>query len=151
MEISAMVTDLKNKGIAISRDLRVKEDEANKLRDRLKILDAEIQELADSFDAMKMAIDALELMRPSSPPAFMAENPDPEPPKKEIANIHHSRKPRKIGKYDPKGKKIGEFASINKAARTFGWSTSSMTNYIENTPRDNQVKIRGYYLDFIVA
>ena len=63
----------------------------------------------------------------------------------------NSRKPRKIGKFDPNGKKIGEWASINKASKDFGWSNAAMTKYIASTSKEKQIQLRGYYLGYLAA
>ena len=159
MEISVMITELKNESVSIARTLRVRQDEANTLRDRLHTLDAEIQSMTDRYDALKMAIDSLELVHPV--PAFVAktETPDPAPAtvtvpvvsEKKVGNGHHSRVGIRIGKYDPKGKKIGEYCSINRAAKLYGWSNAAMKKYIKETTKEKQIKLRGYYLEFIAA
>jgi len=155
MEISAMVNELKNELVSVTRDLKTKEETADKYRKLLAQVESEITPLRDQFDALKMALDALELVSPSAQSVrqgvadIVLDAVGCSKP--EIRNIHHSRMPKKIGKFNPKGKKIGEYASINKCAKEFGWSNSSMAKYIESTGRDKQIRLRGYYLEFIAA
>lgn len=151
MEISVMVSTLKTEINSIEKELPEKKTEANALRLKLGAVESEIQKLTDKHEALRMALDALELVRD-----VPAQVPSPAPTqvavkKVEVKNIHHSRKARKIGKFDPHGKKIGEFTSITKAAKEFGWNNTSMTKYIENTGKDKQIRLRGYYLQFIAA
>lgn len=161
MEISAMVTELKNKAVNLANILQTKETEANSLRDRLHAIEEEIKPLADEFDAVKMAIDALSLVPSASVPVFVAEKqmleakidvPFEECKNENVAaRKNWSRQCKKIGKYNPKGKKIGEFPSINNAAKMFGWSNIAMKKYVEGTTHEKQIKLRGYYLDYISA
>ena len=148
MAISSMITELRNESVSIANLLRPKQEEATKIRERLTVLDAEIHSLSDQFDAIRMAIDALELVcvNASREPA---PEPVAEPELPRTVDRHHSRVPKKIGKYDPKGRKIGEFPSVNQAAQQHGWSNHAMKKYIEETPRDKQIRIRGYYLDYV--
>lgn len=151
MEITAMVSDLKNEMITVARELKSKEESADKYRRILKQLESEISPLRDRYDAIKMAVDALELVPTADRPAFTEEPGDGISKTKKIANLHHSRTPKRIGKFDPNGKKLCEFSSINKAAESFGWCNTSLKKYIENTSREKQIRLRGYYLDFIVS
>lgn len=151
MEISAMIAQLKDEAVSIGQTLRVKETEANTLRDRIHQLDAEIQSMTDRYDALRMAIDSLELVTPQTGETHVAIPAPSAPTEKKAVARTHSRLPKKIGKFNPKGQKIGEFASINKAAKEFGWTNASMAKYIEKTGKEKQIRLRGYYLEFIAA
>lgn len=152
MELSLMVTELKNQMISIASDLKFKEEAAEKHRKLLVQLESEIAPLRDKYDALKMAVDALGLVPDTERPAVVEPCPVvPDPATKTISNLHHSRKPKRIGKFDPKGKKIGEYASITQAAKELGWNNTSMAKYVEGVSKDKQIRLRGYYLEFLAA
>ena len=158
MEISVMISELKTEAIALGRTLRTKEDEANLLRDRLHRLEDEIHTATDRYDAVKMAIDALELITPASNgvKSVTVQAPivrDIVPETNADANVEPKKKgrpriARRIVKRDAKGNVIGEFSSINMAAKSFGWSHPSMQKYIECTSREKQVRLRGFSLEY---
>jgi uroporphyrinogen decarboxylase len=68
-----------------------------------------------------------------------------------IVNIKGIRKAKKVGKFDPMGVKIGEYSSVNQCAKDFGWNNGSMKKYIETNSKDKQIRLRGYYLEYLVA
>ena len=164
MELSLMVAQLKAEESSIAKTLKERNEEANAVRFRLGVLEAEINKLNDKHAAIKMAVESLELVKDDSNPVITeepAERPVPEfiRLKQEAekakdtvpAEKSHSRKPRKIGKYDPNGKKIGEYPSITQAAKAFGWGNVPMAKYVENESKEKQIKLRGFYLKFIAA
>ena len=164
MELSSMVAQLKEEEFSIAKTLKERNEEANAVRFRLGVLEAEINKLNDKHAAIKMAVESLELVKDDSNPVITeepAERPVPEfiRLKQEAekakdtvpAEKSHSRKPRKIGKYDPNGKKIGEYPSITQAAKAFGWGNVPMAKYVENESKEKQIKLRGFYLKFIAA
>ena len=164
MEISLMVSQLKAEENSVAKILKEKNEEANAIRFRLGVLDAEIRKLNDKHDAIKMAIESLELVKDDSNPVitekpenrpvpeFIRLKQEAEKAKTEVkTGKSHNRRPKRVGKYDPNGKKIGEWSSINMAAKDFGWCNGSMKKYIENTGKDKQIRLRGYYLEYIAA
>lgn len=160
MEISTMVSQLKTEEESISRTLETKNAEANALRFQLGILEAEIRKLKDRYDAMKNASEYLELVKDDGDPVVVDERPIPEfikrrqmedKPAVNVVAKTHSRKAKRIGKFDPNGKKIAEYSSINKAAKEFGWNNVAMSEYIKNTAKEKQIRLRGYYLEFLAA
>jgi len=154
MNVKQMVTDMRNESAKIYRMMDYKKDQLSQLTIRLTGLQREVQELTDQYDGLKMAIDALELAYAEKSPA-PADEPAPEPvaeaqtPPAEKRKF--SRTPKKIGKFDPKGKKLGEYSSINQAAKAMGWTNNAVRKYIESTGKDKQIRLRGYYLEFLAA
>ena len=157
MEISVMISELKTEAITLGKTLRTKETEANNLRDRLHHLEEEIQTATDRYDAVRMAIDALELIVPTSNamkpdiPSHTASAIVPESDAVADAEPKKKGRPRiakRVIKRDAKGVVIGEFSSINMAAKSFGWSHPSMQKYIECTSREKQVRLRGFSLEY---
>ena len=147
MEISLMVSQLKAESDSILSVLNEKKERADTFRAQLEVLDLEIRGLQDRYDAVHMAYEALETVTdvPAEKSAPVAEpEPVPEP-------VKYSRRPKKIGQFDAKGKKIAEFVSINQAAKAFGWNNTSMSKYIQNVGKDKQIRLRGFYLEFIAA
>lgn len=160
MEISVMVEQLKSEKTSLGQTLSERNTEMNQLRFRIGVLEKEIQALKDKHDAISMAIESLELVNDSKNPVEISERPVPEfirlknskdTPVAEKKPKQHSRKARRIGKFDAKGVKIGEYSSITKAAKDFGWNNVSITKYIENNSKEKQIRLRGYYLEFLVA
>lgn len=151
MEISSMVEEIKKELLTASRMLEHKKDDQAQIHKRLASLEKEILWLTDRVEGLKMAADALELVETSKEGDKQPEKPVAEAARPVVHNIHHSRLPKRIGKFDPKGKKIAEYASINKAAKEFGWNNASLAKYIENVSKDKQIRLRGYYLQFIAA
>lgn len=164
MELSLMVAQLKEEEASIAKTLKERNEEVNAVRFRLGVLEAEINKLNDKHAAIKMAVESLELVKDDSNPVITeepAERPVPdfirlkqeaEKAKDTVpAEKSHSRKPRKIGKYAPNGKKIGEYPSITQAAKAFGWGNVPMAKYVENESKEKQIKLRGFYLKFIAA
>ena len=153
MELSVMVAQLKEESESITKVLTDKTRMANSLRKQLAQIETEIKSLTDRHDAIRMAVDSLELI--SDGKSGEKEAVVPEQTKVQINEPvkarMHSRKPKKIGKFTPNGTKIGEFSSINKAAKAFGWNNTSMSKYIENTSKEKQIRIRGFYLQFLAA
>ena len=154
MNVSSFISQIKPELDSIQKQIEANNTEMNRLRLSLGALEMETQRLTDTHDALRMALDALELV-PADNSAATKPAPSTVFVEKPAANAEsaksHSRKPKKIGKYDPKGVKIGEYSSLNKCAKDFGWSNSSMSKYIENTGKDKQIRLRGYYLEFIAA
>ena len=154
MEISFMVAQLKSDAKSLSdtiaKELEAKKIEANTLRLQLGVVEEEIRKLSDYHEAIHMTSDSLALVGEDTVrnlPAKdvpVARNDDPH-------NIHHSRKPKKIGKFDANGVKIGEYPSINQAAKALGWGHVSMAKYLNTVDKDKQIRLRGYYLEFIAA
>ena len=153
MEISLMVSQLKSEEEEISKTLSDKTHAANSLRLQLGAIEMEIKKLKDRYDAIHMAVDSLELVNDDVPvkkEMKIAEQTKVFTPTKVSVNAH-SRKAKRIGKFTPNGTQIGEYASINKAAKAFGWNNASMSKYIENTSKEKQIRIRGFYLKFLAA
>lgn len=152
MEISLMVADLKTQIIAAARELKEKESLANSYREKIKKLEAEIDPLKDRFDAMKMAVESLELISPKATVQETIASPEPQYVVQLTADHpivkSNNRKPMRIEKFDPKGKKISEYRSINELAKDMGWSNTSLKKYIESTSKEKQIRLRGYYLAF---
>lgn len=146
MEISMMMAQLKSDAKSLSdeinKELETKQLEVNSLRLQLGALEQEIKQLTDYREALHMTADSLGLVSNEQP----APEQKPEP-----KNIHHSRKPKKIGKYDPNGKKICEYHSINDAAKSLGWGYAPLVKYIKKVSKDSQIKLRGFYLEYIAA
>jgi hypothetical protein len=154
MEISAMINELKNESVSVVRSLRAKENEANAIRDRLHVLETEIQTMSDRYDALKMSVDSLELLQSTGTPRPVAETPAPVatpiplPVIKEQKKTRGPRAAKRVVKKDAKDKVIGEYSSINKAAKAFGWTHPSMQKYIECTSKEKQIRLRGFSLEY---
>ena len=149
MDINVILGEFKAEAKSLQEKLLAYEKEETKIRERLAVIQNERRPISDRYDALKMNIESLELLA-------SLESPRPEPvptpatEEKPVAvKLGHSRMPKKIGKYDPKGKKLAEFPSINKAASAFGWSNSSMRKYIDCTSKEKQIRLRGFYLEFV--
>ena len=149
MGISMMVSQLKQEVAPIDQSLTDKKVELNRLKLTIGALEMEIKRLNDKSTALHMAIDALDLVSDEPP----AEKKVSTPPAEKSSTHHtsYSRKPKRIGKFDPKGQKIGEYASLNQCASAFGWTNCSMKKYIENTGKEKQIRLRGYYLEYLAA
>lgn len=150
MDISLMVSQLKNEIAPLEKSIADKKQEIKTLRLRIGALEMEMQKETDTYDAMKMALDALELIPGNNVPEV---KPEPvwqaKPLSVEVkTNI---RKAKKVGKFDPTGVKIGEYSSVNQCAKDFGWNNGSMKKYIETNSKDKQIRLRGYYLEYLVA
>lgn len=153
MEISVILAEFKAEANELYKKIRAYEEEEEKIRERIAFIKKECRPMSDRYDALKMNIESLELLASLDAPSVKKEDtPTPEPDseeKQKVARVSFSRMPKKIGKYDPKGKKLGEFPSINKAASAFGWSNSSMRKYIDCTSKEKQIRLRGFYLEFV--
>ena len=153
MELSRMVVELKSEAEAIAKDIESKKSTEKSLRLQLGALEIDIKNQNDRYEAIRMAIDSLELINDGK--SQMKDMKIAE--KTSVCSVNckthtaHSRKPKKIGKFDSNGSKLCEYASINQAAKVFGWNNTSMTKYIESTSKEKQIRIRGYYLQFITA
>lgn len=158
MEINLMIIDLKRKVEATKLDTIRAEQVAVKLRDQLEATEAVIKENKDSMEAMKMAIDALELLsapalRPSGEPEKDAE-PESKPvqePKQAVApekSIHHSRKPKAIIKCNAKGERIGYYPSVNACAKALGWTSTGVSKLIQSVSVERQIKLKGFSLRY---
>lgn len=152
MEVSVILAEFKAEAKALHERILAYEKEESKIRERLGQIEAERRPMSDRYDALKMNIESLELLASLDTPAVRQKEHVPESvpeAKQKPVRVAHSRLPMKIGKYDPKGKKLAEFPSINKAASAFGWSNSSMRKYIDCTSKEKQIRLRGFYLAFV--
>lgn len=147
MEISVVIDEFKSEAKSLCEKICVYDKEKSKIRERLAQIESELQPMVDRYEALKMNIESLELLASMDTPSRSNEPVAEKKPK--VAKFHHSRMPKKIGKFDPRGKKIGEFPSINKAASAFGWSNTSMRKYIDTTSKEKQIRLRGFYLSFV--
>lgn len=155
MEISLMVAQLKSdaKSLAdtISKELEAKKIEANTLRLQLGVIEEEIRKLSDYHEAVHMTHDSLALVGDDVAPRMPVKKDIPVSRVDDPHNIHHSRKAKKIGKFDPNGVKICEYPSINQAAKVLGWGRASTAKYLTTVDKDKQIRLRGFYLEYIAA
>lgn len=155
MEISLMVAQLKSDAKSLSdtiaKELEEKKVEANTLRLQLGVVEEEIRKLSDYHEAVRMTSDSLALVGDDAVQKLPEKKDVPVARADDPHNIHHSRKPKKIGKFDPKGVKIGEYPSINQAAKDLGWGHVSMAKYLATVDREKQIRLRGFYLEYIAA
>lgn len=158
MDISLMVSQLKNEIAPLEKSIADKKQEIKTLRLRIGALEMEMQKETDTYDAMKMALDALELI-PGNHVPVIKQDPVPEAKSEPVWQAKplsvevktNIRKAKKVGKFDPQGVKIGEYSSVNQCAKDFGWNNGSMKKYIETNSKDKQIRLRGYYLEYLVA
>lgn len=144
MELAIMVSQLKNEAEVVMNEIKEKKAKQKSLQLQIAALDQEIQKISGKYDAINNAIDQLGgVCSECAPVGGIHAIRKPEKPK------GHSRKPRRIGKFDANGVKIGEYPSICQAAKVFGWGTVPLTRYIEGESREKQIKLRGFYLEFI--
>ena len=153
MEISVILAEFKAEANELYKKIRAYEEEEEKIRERIAFIQKERRPMSDRYDALKMNIESLELLASLDTSVAIPDQEQKSVPvtekKQKVAKVSFSRMPKKIGKYDPKGKKLGEFPSINKAASAFGWSNSSMRKYIDCTSKEKQIRLRGFYLEFV--
>jgi hypothetical protein len=151
MDISLMVSQLKNEIAPLEKSIADKKQEIKTLRLRIGALEMEMQKETDTYEAMKMALDALEMI----PGDRIQTEVKPEPvlvAKPLHVEIYtNTRKAKKVGKFDPQGVKIGEYSSVNQCAKDFGWGNGSMKKYIETNSKDKQIRLRGYYLEYLAV
>lgn len=146
MEISLMVAQLKTEAESIGSDLDAKKAREKALQLELGALDGEIKSLTEKYNAVLGAINQLKPVCPeeiSVGGAHAIKVPE--------KRRGHSTTPRKIGKFDANGNKIGEYPSVCQAAKAFGWGNAPMKKYILTESRERQIRIRGFYLEFIAA
>lgn len=146
MEISMMMAQMKTEAEAMKKELDEKTARERSLQLQLGAISAEIKTLTEKYDAVRDALARLGKVCEDEIPVGGAHAIKVE---KKVKG--HSTKPRRVGKFDPQGNKIGEFRSVLQAAKEFGWGNVPMTKYIENESREKQIKLRGFYLEFIAA
>lgn len=146
MEISLMVAQMRTQAESIKKDLDEKTIKERSLQLQLGALGTEIKSLTEEYNAICAAIGNLSKVCKEETPVGGVHAI-----KVEKKTIGHSTKPRPVGKFDPNGNKIGEFRSVSQAAKEFGWGNVPMTKYIENESKEKQIRLRGFYLEFIAA
>jgi len=146
MGISMMMAQMKTEAEAMKKELDEKAAREKSLQLQLGAISAEIKTLTEKYNAVRDAIARLGKVCEDEIPVGGAHAIKVENKAK-----GHSTKPRRIGKFDPNGVKIGEYPSITQAAKAFGWSNLPMTKYIENESKEKQIRLRGFYLEFIAA
>ena len=151
MDISLMISQLKNEISPLEKSIEDKKQEIKSLRLRIGALEMQMQKDTDAYEAMKMALDALEMITVDRMPQEV--KPEPVLVAKPLrVEVHTNiRKAKKVGKFDPHGVKIGEYSSVNQCAKDFGWNNGSMKKYIETNSKDKQIRLRGYYLEYLTA
>ena len=125
MEISAMITELKKEAAD---------------------LDERIRTLIDRKDAVKMAIESLELLQSTDAPsdtALEAKQVD-----RPVRSVGRPGKPKRVVQKDDKGIVLHEYRSVSQAAKAFGWTYAAMNKYLASTSKEKQLKLRGYYLAY---
>ena len=144
MEISAMLAQFRSdaNGLAgeVAKQLDEKQLEAKRLRLQLGAIEEEIRKLTEYSGAIRKITESCGLLGDDAPETPVSKHP-----------VGHSRRPRRIGKYDPDGKKIGEYPSINQAAKALGWGHVAMAKYLNTVEKDKQIRLRGFYLEYIAA
>ena len=146
MEISMMMAQMKTEAEAMKKELDEKTMRERSLRLQLGVISTEIKALTEKYNAVRDALARLGKVCEDETPVGGAHAIKVE---KKVKG--HSTKPRRVGKFDPQGNKIGEFRSVLQVAKEFGWGNVPMTKYIENESREKQIKLRGFYLEFIAA
>lgn len=146
MEISLMIANMKTEAESMKKELEEKERAEKSLQLQLGVLSTEIKDLTEKYEAVSKALKSLAVVYKESAPVGGIHAIKPAQKRK-----GHSTSPRRIGKFDPNGVKIGEYPSITQAAKAFGWNNIPMTKYISDTPKDKQIRLRGFYLEFIAA
>lgn len=146
MEISMMVAQMKTEAEAMKKELDEKTMRERSLQLQLGAISTEIRVLTEKYNAVRDALDRLGKVCVDDVPVGGVHAIKIE---KKVKG--HSTKPRRVGKFDPQGNKIGEFRSVCQAAKEFGWGNMPMTKYIENESKEKQIRLRGFYLEFIAA
>lgn len=147
MEISLMVSQLRNEAKLIEDELAEKDRKLNALQLAAGALELEIRQAEKKRDAILEAMNRLKGVCPEPVPVGGVHAVCKKPSEPKV----HDTTPKKIGKFDAKGVKIGEFRSINQAAHTLGWTTTATKKYLASADREKQIRLRGYYLEFIPA
>ena len=125
MEISVMIANLKAEATS---------------------LDERIRALTDRKEAVKMAIESLELLQSTDDPIAVVE--EEKATEKPVRKTRNPGKPKRVVQKDEKGTVLREYRSVNQAAKSFGWTYAAMTKYLNTTSREKQIKLRGYYLAY---
>ena len=146
MEISMMVAQLKSKAETVEAELNEKKKREKSLRLELGALEQEIKSMSDEHSALIGAIDKLKpVCKEVSPVGGIHAIKVPAKEK------YHNTRPMPIGKFDVNGNKIGEYRSVSQAAKEFGWANTPMKKYILSESKEKQIRIRGFYLEFLAA
>lgn len=148
MDIKTIIVDLKMKEKALAGETARLEDVVKNLRAQLSASETTLGQHKDDLAAIKMSIESLEMVgsgRIEPEPVFVATKEE-KPHKPPVIN---TRRAKKIGKFNVKGEKIGEWASINKCAHDIGWTNTGVSKYIQTVSPEKQIKLRGYYMKYV--
>lgn len=146
MDISLMVAQMRTEAESMKKELEEKTNKEKSLQFQLCAIGTEIKALTEKYNAICAALGNLcKVCKEETPVGGVHAIKVPEKHKS------HSTKRRKIGKFDANGVKIGEYPSITQAAKAFGWGNVPMTKYVENESKEKQIRLRGFYLQFIAA
>ena len=154
MDISRIIVDLKSQETILSGETKRLEAAVADLRERLTTSESILAQNRDDLAAIRMSIESLEMVggkrEPAPAPAIpviktvMEKMPSVPKPKPE-----NTRRAKKVGKFNPKGEKLGEWGSINKCAKEIGWTNTGVSKFIQTVSLEKQIKLRGYYLKYI--
>lgn len=152
MDIKTIIADLKMKEKTLAGETARLEDIVKNLRAQLSASETTLGQHKDDLAAIKMSIESLEMVGSgrietprSQEPVFVTAKEE-QPHKPPVIN---TRRAKKIGKFNVKGEKIGEWASINKCAHDIGWTNTGVSKYIETVSPEKQIKLRGYYMKYV--
>lgn len=152
MEISTMVMDLKRKIETVEKETKSLSELENTLRQRLATVEATIRSNTDDLEAMKMAMESLELIGGKKPVAkekpAVVSTPKPAPAPAKQEHMAKSTAPKKVRKCDAMGNQLGIWVSINQCAREHKLSPQTIVNMIEKQPRAVLLASRGYYFTY---
>lgn len=152
MEISTMVIDLKKKIEAVEKETRSLTSLRDDLTKRLETLNRSIATNTDDLEAMKMALESLELVgcrkpdKPAENPADRVPNATPVAEKVVKVQRGGGRKPKKVMKCDAMGNQVRLYWSISECAKDHNLGAQSIINMIEKGDRASMLANRGYYL-----
>ncbi len=159
MDISGIIVDLKSKETILSGETKRLEAVVADLRERLTSSESVLAQNRDDLAAIRMSIESLEMVGGKREPEAVRKAPAPaipivktvmeKMPSAPKPKPENTRRAKKVGKFNPKGEKLGEWGSINKCAKEIGWTNTGVSKFIQTVSPEKQIKLRGYYLKYI--
>ena len=143
MEIAAMISELKLNAAQTEKEIPPLEKLVADLSSQLRTAEATLRIHKDSLDALKLAIESLEVVLPQE------DFSDTPPVKQNSAKkAKLNRTPKQIIKLNASGKQIGSYRSISQCAKALGWSFPGTKKYIENINPEKQIRLKGFVLKY---
>lgn len=143
MEIAAMISELKLNAAQTEKEIPPLEKLVADLSSQLRTAEATLRKHKDSLDALKLAIESLEIVLPRE------DFSDTPPVKQNSAKkAKLNRTPKQIVKLNASGKQIGSYRSISQCAKSLGWSFPGTKKYIENIHPEKQIRLKGFVLKY---